>query len=145
MNLGHIHGGDNSNRICGACTLYIDIRFLPSMSYATLQADLEQMAGEVAEQRGLALRTQTFGEGRPMNTDAASEIAQYLTHVTGKKANSGAFGTEAPYYNSMQTETIVIGPGSINQAHQPDEYLPIAQIDPTIKLLEDLIARFCLS
>jgi len=34
MNLGHIHGGDNSNRICGACLMLIDIRFLPSMSYA---------------------------------------------------------------------------------------------------------------
>jgi acetylornithine deacetylase len=145
MNLGHIHGGDNSNRICGACTLLIDIRFLPSMSYATLQADLEQLAQEVAEARDLVLHTQTFGEGRPMDTDAASEIARYLTHLTGKKAGSVAFGTEAPYFNAMQTETIVLGPGSINQAHQPDEFLPIAQIDPTINLLEGLIERFCLS
>ena len=145
MNLGHIHGGDNSNRICGACTLLIDIRFLPSMSYATLQTDLEQLATEVAEARGLVLHTQTFGEGRPMDTDEASEIARYLTHLTGKKAGSVAFGTEAPYFNAMQTETIVLGPGSINQAHQPDEFLPIAQIDPTINLLEGLIERFCLS
>ncbi|MCP4765536.1 MAG: acetylornithine deacetylase [Gammaproteobacteria bacterium] len=145
MNLGHIHGGDNSNRICGACTLLIDIRFLPSMSYATLQADLEQLAAEVAEARGLVLHTQTFGEGRAMDTDAASEIAKYLTHLTGKKTGSAAFGTEAPYFNAMQTETIVLGPGSINQAHQPDEFLPIAQIDPTVNLLEGLIERFCLS
>ncbi len=145
MNLGHIHGGDNSNRICGACTLLIDIRFLPSMSYATLQADLEQLAAEVAEARGLVLHTQTFGEGKAMDTDEASEIAQYLTHLTGKKAGSVAFGTEAPYFNAMQTETIVLGPGSINQAHQPDEFLPIEQIDPTINLLEGLIERFCLS
>ena len=145
MNLGHIHGGDNSNRICGACRLMIDIRFLPSMSYATLQADLEQMAAEVASARGLELHTQSYGEGRAMDTDEASEIAQYLTHLTGKRPSSGAFGTEAPYYNSMQTETIVIGPGSINQAHQPDEFLPIAQIEPTINLLEDLIDRFCVS
>jgi acetylornithine deacetylase len=144
-NLGHIHGGDNSNRICGACTLLIDIRFLPSMSYAALQTDLEQLAQEVATARGLALHTQTFGEGRSMDTDEASEIAQYLTHLTGKKAGSVAFGTEAPYFNAMQTETIVIGPGSIKQAHQPDEFLPIAQIDPTVKLLEGLIERFCLS
>ena len=80
-----------------------------------------------------------------MDTDEASEIAQYLTHLTGKQASSVAFGTEAPYYNAMQTETIVIGPGSINQAHQPDEFLPIAQIEPTIKMLEDLIERFCLT
>ena len=146
MNLGHIHGGDNSNRICGACTLLIDIRFLPAMSFATLQTDLEQLAAEVAEARGLGLTTQTFGDGMPaMDTDEASEIAQYLTHITGKKTGSVAFGTEAPYYNSMQTETIVIGPGSINQAHQPDEFLPLAHIDPTIKMLEDLIDRFCMT
>ena len=145
MNLGHIHGGDNSNRICGACTLMIDIRFLPSMSYATLEADLADMANEVANARGLECHTQTYGEGKAMNTDEASEIAQYLTHLTGKAATSGAFGTEAPYFNAMQTETIVLGPGSINQAHQPDEFLPIAQIDPTIDLLENLIHRFCVS
>ena len=145
MNLGHIHGGDNSNRICGACTLYIDIRFLPSMSYAALQADLEQLAQEVAQARGLELHTRTFGEGRAMDTDEASEIAQYLTHATGKKTGSVAFGTEAPYFNAMQTETIVMGPGSIKQAHQPDEFLPIAQIDPTVDLLEGLVNRFCVS
>ncbi len=146
MNLGHIHGGDNSNRICGSCLLLIDIRFLPSMSFPTLQADLEQIASEVAEDRGLGLKTQTFGAGMPaMNTDEASEIAQYLTHLTGKKTGSVAFGTEAPYYNSMQTETIVIGPGSINQAHQPDEFLPLEHIDPTIKMLDDLIEHFCMS
>ncbi len=146
MNLGHIHGGDNSNRICGACTLLIDIRFLPAMSFETLQTDLKQLAAEVAEARGLGLTTRTFGDGMPaMDTPEASEIAQYLTHITGKKTGSVAFGTEAPYYNSMQTETIVIGPGSINQAHQPDEFLPLAHIDPTIKMLEDLIDRFCMS
>jgi acetylornithine deacetylase len=145
MNLGHIHGGDNSNRICGACTLLIDIRFLPSMSYAALQSDLEQMASEIASARDLEVHTKTFGEGRAMNTDEASEIAQYLTHLTGKRTGSAAFGTEAPYFNAMQTETIVIGPGSINQAHQPDEFLPVAQIDPTINMLKSLIDRFCVS
>jgi acetylornithine deacetylase len=103
------------------------------------------MAAEVASCRGLEVHTQTFGEGRAMDTDEASEIAQYLTHLTGKKASSVAFGTEAPYFNAMQTETIVIGPGSINQAHQPDEFLPIAQIDPTIHMLQGLIERFCVS
>ena len=146
MNLGHIHGGDNSNRICGACLLLIDIRFLPSMSFATLRNDIEQLATEVAEARGLGLTTRIFGDGMPaMNTDEASEIAQYLTHLTGKKTGAVGFGTEAPYYNSMQTETIVIGPGSINQAHQPDEFLPLAHIQPTIRLLDDLIDRFCMA
>jgi acetylornithine deacetylase len=144
MNLGHIHGGDNSNRICGACLLLIDIRYLPAMSFEKLETDIVELAGEVAARREIRVETSLLGEALPaMDTDQASEIAQYLTQLTGKKASSVAFGTEAPYFNSMQTETIVIGPGSINQAHQPDEFLPIAQIDPTIKMLEDLIDRFC--
>jgi acetylornithine deacetylase len=126
--------------------LLIDIRFLPAMSFETLHTDLEQLAFEVADKRGLDVATQILGSGLPaMDTPEASEIAQHLTHITGKKTGSVAFGTEAPYYNSMQTETIVIGPGSINQAHQPDEFLPLAHIDPTIKMLEDLIDRFCMS
>jgi acetylornithine deacetylase len=146
MNLGHIHGGDNSNRICGACTLLIDIRYLPAMTFESLRSDISQLAQGVAETRGLKMNFEVLGEGLPpMNTDEASEIAQYLTHLTGKKSSSVAFGTEAPYFNSMQTETIVIGPGSINQAHQPDEFLPLEQIDPTIKMLQDLIERFCRS
>ncbi len=145
MNLGHIHGGDNSNRICGACTLLIDIRYLPQMSYQRLHSDIDQLAADVAGRRGLAVHTQVFGDGMPpMDTSEASEIAQYLTHLTGKPAGAVGFGTEAPYYNAMQTETIVIGPGSIDQAHQPDEYLPLAHIDPTIKMLDELIGHFCL-
>ncbi len=145
LNLGHIHGGDNSNRICGDCELLIDIRYLPNMSIEQLISDIRGLAESVADRRGLRSKCKLLGDGLPaMDTDQASEIAQYLTFATGKVAGSVAFGTEAPYYNRMQTETIVIGPGSINQAHQPNEFLLIEQIKPTIDLLEDLIHKFCL-
>ena len=69
MNLGHIHGGDNFNRICGACTLYIDIRFLPSMSYAALKSDLESMAAEVADARGVVRG--------PVQPDRSAEVVDH--------------------------------------------------------------------
>lgn len=145
LNLGHIHGGDNSNRICGDCELLIDIRYLPGMSIEQLFSDIGEMADSVAERRNLSSECKLLGDGLPaMETDQASEIAQYLTFATGKAAGSVAFGTEAPYFNRMKTETIVIGPGSINQAHQPNEFLPIEQIEPTTTLLKKLIHRFCL-
>jgi acetylornithine deacetylase/succinyl-diaminopimelate desuccinylase-like protein len=95
--------------------------------------------------RKLGCDCQLLGHGVPgMDTAEASEIVKHLTAMTGKRSDSVAFGTEAPYFNSMQTDTIVIGPGSINQAHQPNEFLPIDQIDPTIQLLEGLIQKFCI-
>ncbi len=143
LNLGHIHGGDNSNRICGDCTLLIDIRYLPGMKIEQMHAEISELANGVAEHRGLSSGVQIVGQEAAMDTSEASEIAEYLSYLTGKKAASVAFSTEAPFYNSMKTETIVLGPGSIKQAHQPDEFLPINQIDPTITLIEHLIDRFC--
>jgi acetylornithine deacetylase len=55
------------------------------------------------------------------------------------------FGTEAPFLNQLGMETIVLGPGNIAQAHQPDEYLDLDQITPTLDLLRALIQRFCLA
>lgn len=145
LNLGHIHGGDNSNRICGDCVLLIDIRYLPEMSLEQLMTDITEISRHIAEKRDLGCECQLLGEGlAAMDTAEASELAQYLTYYTGKKSTSVAFGTEAPYFNRMQTETIVIGPGSINQAHQPDEYLPLEQIKPTIEMVKNLIHKFCL-
>jgi len=146
MNLGHIHGGDNSNRICGACELLVDIRYLPNMSLENLRKDIHELAEAVASHRQLKVQCSLLGHGLPaMNTDATSEIAEYLSFATGRAASSVAFGTEAPYYNQMQTETIVIGPGSINQAHQPNEFLPVEQIQPSIDLLKNLIHKFCIN
>jgi len=78
-----------------------------------------------------------------MQTASDSILNEYLQEVTQKQSQSVAFGTEAPFYNEMGCETIVMGPGSIKQAHQPDEFLPMDQIQPTVTLLENLIQRFC--
>lgn len=146
MNLGHIHGGDNSNRICGSCKLLVDIRFLPGMSMQTLLSNVQEITQTIADQRKLGFDCQLLGNGvQSMDTAEASEITKHLTEITGKRSGSVAFGTEAPFFNSMQTDTIVIGPGSINQAHQPNEFLPIDQIGPTIRLLEGLIQKFCIN
>lgn len=144
LNLGHIHGGDNPNRICGECELHIDLRFLPGMELQELRNNLRQLATQVACDRDLKVTFDELFHGVPaMHTEASSELNEYLQRETDKKSQSVAFGTEAPFYNAMGCETIVLGPGSIKQAHQPDEFLPADQIKPTIKLLQNLIQRFC--
>lgn len=146
LNLGHIHGGDNPNRICGECELHIDLRFLPGMQLDDMRNKIRSLATQVAEEKELKVDFEVLFLGIPaMHTDSDSLINEYLQQATQKKSISVAFGTEAPFYNAMGCETIVIGPGSISQAHQPDEFLPADQIEPTIELLESLIQRFCCS
>ena len=145
LNLGHIHGGDNPNRICAECELQIDIRQLPGMELASLREELRQRLEPLMKARGLRLELHSPFTGIPaMETPADAEIVQITEQLTGHTASAVAFGTEAPYLQQLGLETVILGPGDIDQAHQPDEYLSLERIDPMINLLQGLIRQFCL-
>ncbi len=145
INLGHIHGGDNPNRICGDCELLLDLRVLPGLSVDELRAQLSARVARVAERRGLGWQvTPLFESIPPAETRATSAIVQASEALTGHAAEAVGFGTEAPFLTQLGLETVILGPGNLAQAHQPDEYLEVARIPPTLDLLRALIRRFCL-
>ncbi|UCB53871.1 MAG: acetylornithine deacetylase [Thiotrichales bacterium] len=145
MNLGHIHGGDNPNRICGHCELQIDIRPLPGMKLSDLRFELEQRLQASLAGSGISYRTEALFDGVPaIETAADSKLVKAVEKLTGKSSEAVAFSTEAPFYNGMGLETVVLGPGHISQAHQPDEFLAMDQIRPTIQLIQDIVRRFCM-
>lgn len=145
LNLGHIHGGDNPNRICGQCELHFDLRPLPGMDLDTLRGEIERRLQTRLQDSGLELEVFRLFEGIPaMETPAGSAIVTATEELTGHRAEAVAFGTEGPYFNEMGMETVILGPGSIDQAHQPDEYLSHEQMLTGVQLLQRLIARFCL-
>lgn len=145
LNLGHIHGGDNPNRICGACELQFDLRPLPGMHLDELRQELRERLDNLFSASPLEWQLIPLFEGiEAMETAADAPIVQTLERLTGYPAGAVAFGTEGPYMNQMGMETVICGPGYIDQAHQPDEYLPLEHIQPGIKLIQSLIAKFCL-
>lgn len=144
LNLGCIHGGDNPNRICGACSLEIDLRPLPGMALSTLRQTLYERTGEIALRRGLTADfTQLFSGIDAFQTDAMSPIVLATEELTQHQAATVAFGTEGPYFNALGIDTVVLGAADIDQAHQPDEYLDIERIEPTLEIIKGLIQRFC--
>lgn len=146
LNLGYINGGDNPNRICGCCELHFDIRPLPGMNVADLQAEIDLELSRIPTLDGkLHLQRRSLVESVPPFEQAAdSELIQLVEKLTGTPAGSVAFGTEAPFMQQLGMETVVLGAGSIAQAHQPDEYLDQAMIAPMIDTLKQLIAHYCL-
>ena len=145
MNLGHIHGGDNPNRICGHCELQIDIRPLPGMKLDDLRHEIDQRLSSTLNGSGITYQTVTLFDGiEAMETDASTPIVKAVEKLTASDAEAAAYATEAPYLNNLGIDTIVLGPGHIQQAHQPDEYLALEQIDPMVGILKGLIREFCL-
>ena len=144
LNLGHIHGGDNPNRICGDCELQLDLRMLPGMSFVQLRKSLHQRVDRALRDRDVKVSLEALFEGIPaMETEPGSAVVQAAETLTGQSAEAVAFATEAPYFGQLGMEAIVLGPGDIAQAHQPDEFLSMDRLEPTVKLLRKLIRRFC--
>ena len=144
VNLGHIHGGDNPNRICGDCELHLDLRILPGMRAEDLRSELASRVAAIAGRRGLEWEVEPlFASIPPAETPAESAIVKAGEALTGHVAEAVSFGTEAPFFSQLGLETLILGPGDLAQAHQPDEYLEAARIPPTLELLRGLIRRFC--
>lgn len=145
INLGAIHGGDNPNRICAHCELHIDIRPLPGMNLCDLRQTMSERLARVLESHPqLRLDTRPLFEGLPpFETPADSKLVQACREFTGEDAGVVAFGTEGPLLSQLGVETVVMGPGHVEQAHQPNEFLHLSEIQPMVKVLKNLIGRFC--
>ncbi|HRZ07304.1 MAG TPA: M20/M25/M40 family metallo-hydrolase, partial [Candidatus Competibacteraceae bacterium] len=144
LNLGHIHGGDNPNRICADCELHIDIRPLPGMTLDGLREELQSRLQRRLADSELQLSFLPLFPGiEAMETPASAAIVRATEELTGTPAGVVGFGTEGPYLNALGMETVILGPGSVDCAHQPDEFLPLAAIQPTLDILQGLIRRLC--
>jgi acetylornithine deacetylase len=145
LNLGHIHGGDNPNRICPECELHIDLRPLPGMELQALRQELHHRVLSTVRDSGILASFESLFDGVPaMETPVNAAIVQLAEKLTGHSPEAAAFGTEAPYLNQLGMETVVLGPGDIDQAHQPDEYLAVDRLTPTVEILKQMVNSVCI-
>ncbi|PWW05310.1 acetylornithine deacetylase [Mangrovibacter plantisponsor] len=143
LNLGHIHGGDASNRICACCELHMDIRPLPGMTLDDLNGLLQEALSPVSNLWPGRLDISELhppipGYECPVNHELVA-VVETLLNTPTEVVN---YCTEAPFIQTL-CPTLVLGPGSINQAHQPDEYLETRFIKPTQELITQVIHHFC--
>jgi len=144
LNLGCIHGGDNPNRICGQCELHFDLRPLPGMDLDELRAMIRERLDAVARETGLAIEMRPLFPGLlPFAEDASAPIVRAAEELTGYGAGNVGFATESPLFQRLGMQTVVMGPGSIRQAHQPNEFMDLRQVDPAVAVLKQMIQRFC--
>lgn len=144
LNLGHIQGGDSPNRICADCQLDIDLRPLPGMDLNELRSTLHQRVRKSLHNSGLNIEFEPLFEGIPaMETPADADIVKITEKLTRQPARAVAYGTEAPYLQALGLETIILGPGDIDQAHQPDEFIALDRLQPMIDILSELIVHYC--
>ena len=145
LNLGAINGGDNANRICGHCNLDLDMRSLPGMTDDELLHLLSEALKPLVEKYPARI---SFAELHPSSPsfeqEKPSSLISIAEEISGHKCCAVNYATEAPFIQQLGCQTIVMGPGSINQAHQPNEYLAFSEINKTETMLIKMIQQHCL-
>lgn len=144
LNLGCIHGGDNPNRICGRCELLFDLRPLPGMNSQALKDELKQRLMPIAARTHTEINLKELSAGiAPFEEAADSELVRQVEAWSGHSSAAVNFATEAPFLQQLGMQTVVCGPGFIDQAHQPDEYIPLEHIPLTMEFLIKAIGHYC--
>lgn len=145
MNFGHIHGGDAANRICGCCDLHIDLRPIPSLPLADLELMVANYLAPICSEYPGAIQVAPLYPGsEPFADNKDGSWTKLVAELSDSQPEAVNYATEAPYISQLGCQTLVLGPGSIEQAHQPDEYLDLGYIKRTKDLLKNLIYHACI-
>jgi len=144
LNFGRIAGGDNANRICGSCELHFDLRTLPAMQWDALQQELQQQLAQALAGSELDWQLRPLDVVIPaFEAPPSSGWVRTLETLTGHTAEAVAFGSEAPFLQQLGMEVVVCGPGELDRAHKPDEYVTLDALQRTSELLHRLITKVC--
>lgn len=144
LNLGHVHGGDGENRICGHCKLNFDMRCVPGMTDEQAIKMIDDALAPVAKlYPGRLSRSMMYEPSPAFACKNEHNIVDLAESLTGFDVQNANYATEAPFINVLGCDTLVLGPGSIEQAHQPDEFISLDYVAPTVTLLKKMIHHVC--
>jgi len=151
IHTGTIQGGTALNIVPKDCSFEFEFRYLPGDDPQAIMArieaharDLEAEMRKVQADTGIRFEEVSAFPGLDTRDDAeVTELAKALSgsNDTGKVA----FGTEAGLFQQAGIPTIVCGPGSIEQAHKPNEYIALDQLAACETFLRRLMDRVCLA
>ncbi len=144
LNFGRIAGGDNPNRICARCELDVDLRLTPGIRLADARRMLSDSVQAAIAGRELQLELQSLFDGvEAMDTPGNCKLVRQCEALTGCAAGMVSFATEAPFLDQLGMQTVVMGPGDIDVAHQPDEFLELARVEPMVGYIRQLVHDCC--
>jgi acetylornithine deacetylase len=148
INIGRIAGGVAYNVIAGKAEVDWEMRPVQGADADFVKTEIDKYCREdllpamraVHPDAGITLTT--IGEIiglEPMPENAARDLVAELTGAN--TAGLVAFGTEAGLFQELGSDVVVCGPGSILQAHKPDEFVSTDQLVACLVMLEKLGSR----
>jgi acetylornithine deacetylase len=133
--VGTLHGGTALNIVPDVCTIDFEFRTIAADSLDALTEEvvgyardvLEPEMRKVAPEVGISIISSAGFPG--LDTPPDAEVVALAKQLAGRNGHGKvAYGTEAGLFDGIGIPTVVIGPGSIDQAHKADEFVAVAEL-----------------
>lgn len=147
LHVGVVRGGTALNIVPDCCEVDFEIRNVagddPSALVAAIEGDAATIAPPDAPPGEAALGIRVTNAYPGLSTDPNAEIVGLVAGLTGHRdLVKVGFGSEAGLYSErLGIPSVVCGPGSIDQAHKPDEYIERAELERCDAMLDALLER----
>jgi acetylornithine deacetylase len=148
ISVGAIRGGIAHNVIPNRCEIDWEYRPACAADAAFVRDRVRRHADEVllpamrAVHAAASIETEVIGEVGGLEPMPDSEAVRVVSELTGcNETGTVPFGTEAGLFQRAGIPAVVCGPGSIDQAHKPDEYVEIEQLDRCLAVIDRLLHR----
>ena len=149
LQTGTIKGGTATNIVPRECVFDWEFRYLPGANPDAIESEvrgfaqsLEPEMKKVAAEAGIEIRLTSDAPGsNSADTDAVTQLAIALTR--NPHTAKVAYATEAGLFEKAGLPSIICGPGSIEQAHKPNEYCALEQLAQCESFMDRLVERIC--
>jgi acetylornithine deacetylase len=148
IHTGVIRGGTALNIVPHECTFDFEFRYLPTDEPDALIDELQAFVRSKIEPEMRDIDPKSgfefvlLSEIPSLDTSAETQIVGLVQELTGKHdVGKVSYGTEASQFQRAAIPTVVCGPGSIDQAHRPDEFIAVEQVQACERFLGKLLDR----
>lgn len=141
LQAGVVAGGQSVNIIPATCTLELEARAIPGIDPASLLSPVKARAEACAED-GFQVEWTAMSAYPALSLPQDAPLAALLHELTGQAPLAAvSYGTEAGLYQAAGFDAIICGPGDIDRAHKPDEYILASELAACQRMIEALAAR----
>jgi acetylornithine deacetylase len=146
LHVGVVHGGTVLNIVPSRCELEFERRNLPVDDATRIVEGMRADAVAIARAVGredVGIDVEVTNEYPPLDTPADSEVVALAAALTGQQERiKVGFGSEGGLFSErLGIPTVVCGPGSIDQAHKPDEFIDRDQMQRCDAMMAALLDR----
>jgi acetylornithine deacetylase/succinyl-diaminopimelate desuccinylase-like protein len=139
-----VHGGTKSNVIPGSCDLTVDTRWIPRHSTVFVKDQLAALVDSLAaKDQKFSASVELMYDAPSLSIPATHPVVRLAESLSGAVSEVARYGTEAALYSTKGVPSIVLGPGSVEQAHTVDEYVEVRQLRRAESLYSKMISSVC--